>query len=210
MTIQLLIADDHEVVRSGLRNLFDGTEICVMAEARSGREALASVSDCPPDVALLDVRMPDGDGLQTLDRIKADFPQVPVVMFSTFDHPTYVARALALGAAGYLLKTADRDAIVSAVRCAARGESLWTRQELQRLRLATTSVTVMPDGDVSLTQRENEVLRHVALGLTNREIAGLLAISYETVKEHVQHILRKLGVADRTQAAVWAVRNGLG
>jgi DNA-binding NarL/FixJ family response regulator len=158
---------------------------------------------------LLDVRMPDGDGLSCLARIKLDLPDVPVVMFSSHDNPTYIARAVALGASGYLLKNASRDEIIAAIRAAAAGETIWSRDELRRVTGALAAPRNGSDAEVPLTKRESEVLKQLAFGLTNKEIAQSLGISYETVKEHVQHILRKVGVSDRTQAAVWAVRKNL-
>jgi DNA-binding NarL/FixJ family response regulator len=206
MAIRVLLADDHEVVRRGLRSLFEDTDIQVVAEASSGQEALKMVKDKKLDVVLLDVRMPDIDGLNVLGRIKLDHPDLPVLMVSTYDNPTYVARAVALGAAGYVLKDSDRNKLLSAVRVAATGEAVWTREELRRVTGALATPRLSADVEVPLTQRESEVLKQLALGLTNKEIAQALHISYETVKEHVQHILRKIGVTDRTQAAVWAVR----
>jgi DNA-binding NarL/FixJ family response regulator len=114
-----------------------------------------------------------------------------------------------LGAQGYLLKGASREELLTALRAAAAGENIWTREELRRVTGALAAPRAVGDVDVPLTQRESEVLRQLAHGLTNKEIAQSLTISYETVKEHVQHILRKIGVSDRTQAAVWAVRKGL-
>ena len=157
----------------------------------------------------LDIRMPDGDGLTALGRIKLDKPDMPVLILSTFDNPTYVARAVALGASGYVLKGCTRDQLLAAIRSAATGESAWTREELRRVTGALATPRLTADVEVPLTQRESEVLRQLAYGLTNKEIAQTLHISYETVKEHVQHILRKIGVTDRTQAAVWAVRKEL-
>src|SRR3990172_6006005 len=209
MAISVLIADDHEVVRAGLKSLLQGTDIRIVAEADNGTTALKLTIKHKPDLVLLDVRMPDGDGLNCLARIKLDLPNVPVVMFSAFDNPTYVARAVALGAAGYLLKSAKREEILEAIHVAARGESIWTRDELRRVTGALATPRVGAEVDVPLTKRENEVLKQLAFGLTNKEIAQALGISYETVKEHVQHILRKIGVSDRTQAAVWAVRKEL-
>jgi DNA-binding NarL/FixJ family response regulator len=208
MSIDLLIADDHEVVRTGLKSFFEGTDIRIVAEASNGSTVMKLVQKHRPHVALLDVRMPDGDGLSCLARIKLDLPQLPVIMFSAYDNPTYIARAVALGATGYLSKSASRDAILSAIRGAARGESIWTREELRRVTGALVPRTG-PESEVMLTKREGEVLKQLAFGLTNKEIAQTLGISYETVKEHVQHILRKIGVTDRTQAAVWAVRKDL-
>jgi DNA-binding NarL/FixJ family response regulator len=153
--------------------------------------------------------MPDGDGLSCLARIKTEDPDLPVLMFSTHDNPTYVARAVALGAAGFLLKRCSREQIIEAIHIAAQGEQVWTREELRRVTGALSTPRLPVDVEVPLTKRENEVLKQLAFGLTNKEIAQSLGISYETVKEHVQHILRKIGVSDRTQAAVWAVRKGL-
>ncbi len=209
MSIKLLIADDHEVVRYGLRSLMADTDIEIVGEATTGEQAIQLALERNPDVVLMDIRMPGGDGLNALGRLKLERPELPVLMLSTYDNPTYVARAVALGAAGYVLKGADRDKLIDSVRKAAAGESAWTRDELRRVTGALATPRLNADVEVPLTQRESEVLRQLALGLTNKEIAQALHISYETVKEHVQHILRKVGVSDRTQAAVWAVRKGL-
>ncbi len=209
MAITLLIADDHEVVRSGVKSLVSGTDIKVIAEAATGEATVRLTLKHKPDVALIDIRMPEGDGLNSLGRIKLDLPDQPILMFSTYDNPTYIARAVALGASGYLLKGVTRDALLDAIRTAAAGESAWTREELRRVTGALATPRLSTDVEVPLTNRESEVLRQLTDGLTNKEIAQALHISYETVKEHVQHILRKIGVVDRTQAAVWAVRKGL-
>lgn len=209
MAIKIVIADDHEVVRTGLKSLLAGTDIKIVGEASSGEAALKLVAKHEPDVVLLDIRMGDGDGLNTLGRIKLDRPAMPILMFSTYDNPTYVARAVALGANGYVLKGTSKEKLIEAIRQAAEGQSVWTREELRRVTGALATPRLVADVEVPLTQRESEVLRQLAFGLTNKEIALALHISYETVKEHVQHILRKLGVTDRTQAAVWAVRKGI-
>jgi DNA-binding NarL/FixJ family response regulator len=209
MSIKVLIADDHEVVRSGLKTLLADTDVEVMAEVSTGEEAVKYTLAHRPDVVLLDIRMPEGDGLTALGRIKLDKPDMPVLMLSTFDNPTYIARSVALGANGYLLKSCTRDELLAAIRAASTGESVWTRDELRRVTGALATPRLAADVEVPLTQRESEVLRQLAYGLTNKEIAQALHISYETVKEHVQHILRKIGVSDRTQAAVWAVRKQL-
>jgi DNA-binding NarL/FixJ family response regulator len=209
MSIRLLIADDHEVVRSGLKSLLSGTDIEIVGEAATGEEAIRLAGECKPDVVLLDIRMPDSDGLAVLGRLKMQQPPLSVLIFSTYDNPTYVARAVALGASGYVLKGATRDEFIKAIQTVASGETAWSREDLRRVTGALATPRLDADVDVPLTQRESEVLRQLALGLTNKEIAQALHISYETVKEHVQHILRKLGVSDRTQAAVWAVRKGL-
>jgi len=210
MSIQLLVCDDHEVVRFGLASLLQGTEIEIVAEVASGSDAVKNTMENPHiDLVLLDIRMPDGDGLNALGRIKLERPELPVLMLSTYDNPTYIARAVALGAAGYILKGATREHLVETIKTAATGQSAWTREELRRVTGALATPRLTADVEVPLTQRESEVLRQLTHGLTNKEIAQTLEISYETVKEHVQHILRKIGVSDRTQAAVWAVRKGL-
>jgi len=209
MTIRVLLADDHEVVRWGLKSLFQDTEVEVVGEASNGAETLRVAAETDVDLVILDVRMPDLDGLNVLGRLKLDRPDLPVLMLSTYSNPTYVARAVALGASGYMLKDIDRDRLLELVRRSAAGESVWTREELRRISGALATPRLNADVEFSLTRRENEVLLQLALGLTNKEIAQALYISYETVKEHVQHILRKIGVTDRTQAAVWAVRKGL-
>ena len=207
--IRMLVADDHEVVRFGLRTLMADTEVEIMAEVSTGEDAIKYALENDPDVVLMDIRMPRGDGLNALGRIKLDKPDLPILMLSTFDNPTYIARSVALGASGYLLKSCTRDQLLNAIRISASGESAWTRDELRRVTGALATPRLAADVEVPLTQRESEVLRQLAYGLTNKEIAQALHISYETVKEHVQHILRKIGVSDRTQAAVWAVRKEL-
>ena len=207
--ILLMIADDHDVIRSGLKSMLAGSEVKVVAEAATGQAAVKCALENQVDVVLLDVRMPDGDGLTTLGRIKLDKPDLPVVMLSQFDNPIYIARAVALGAAGYLLKNCTRDHLLATIRTAAAGENIWTREGLRRVTGALATPRIAADVEVPLTQREGEVLRQLASGLTNKQIADSLKVSYETVKEHVQHVLRKIGVTDRTQAAVWAVRKGL-
>ena len=209
MPIRLLIADEFEVVRAGLKAMLSGSGIKVVAEASAGKEAVRLTMKHKPDVAMLGVSMPDGDGLNSLGRIKLDRPDQPVLMFSPFDNPTHVARAVAIGANGWISKTATREGLRAAIRTAATGESTWTREELRRIRGAQITPQQMANVDVSLTPREFDVLPGLVSGLTNKEIAQTLNIDYETVKEHVQRIIRKFRVVDRTQVAVWAVRNGL-
>jgi DNA-binding NarL/FixJ family response regulator len=209
MAIRLLICDDHEVIRTGLASLLAGTDIEIVGEAANGKDALRLAQKDKPDVVLLDIRMPDGDGLATLEKLRAKVPESKVVMLSTYDNPTYVARAVALGAADYVLKGSPRESIIGTITAAAAGESPSRHGELKKIAATMKVRQVLDDDDVPLTQRETQVLRHVALGLSNKEIGKSLEISVETVKEHVQNILRKITVSDRTQAAVWAVRKGL-
>ena len=210
MAIKVLIADDHEVVRTGIKSVLQAdTEIEVIGEAVNGEQVVAMAFELDPDVVLLDIRMPGNDGLNALGRIKLDRPTMPILVLSKYDNPTYVARAVALGANGYLMKTAKNEDLLSAIHRVSKGDNIWTREVLRRVTGALATPRLSDDIEVPLTRRESEVLRQLAHGLTNKEIAQALGISYETVKEHVQHILRKVGVADRTQAAVWAVRKGL-
>jgi DNA-binding NarL/FixJ family response regulator len=209
MPVRLLICDDHEVIRTGLACLLAGTDIQIVAEAANGKDAIKAALKEKPDVILLDIRMPDGDGLSTLEKLRAKIPESRVVMLSTYDNPTYIARAVALGACDYALKGSPREDIIATITAAAAGESPCRSGEMKRIAAAMKVRQVIDDDDVPLTQRETQVLRHVALGLSNKEIGKSLEISVETVKEHVQNILRKIAVGDRTQAAVWAVRKGL-
>lgn len=209
MSIRLLVADDHDVVRTGIVSLLSESDIEIVALASTGGEAVELTQKLTPDLVLLDVRMPGGDGLTALGRIKLDFPHLPILMLSNYDNPTYVARAVALGASGYLLKGMPKAELINSIQRVHKGESLWTRDELRRVTGALAAPRLGVESEVPLTQREAEVLKLITTGQTNRQIAEAMGISYETVKEHVQNMLRKIGVSDRTQAAVWAVRNGL-
>lgn len=209
MAIRLMIADDHEVIRWGLRQLLAGTDIQVVGEAATGEEAVRLAVETRPDVILLDIRFPDYDGLEALAKMRGRNVMSRVVILSTFQNPTYVARAVALGACDYVLKGCSREEILRAIEGAAAHQPPTLSGEMGLVAQAMQTRAPIEDDDISLTQREAQVLRHIALGLSNKEIALSLDISVETVKEHVQNILRKLGVSDRTQAAVWAVRKGL-
>lgn len=209
MTIKLLVADDHPVVRAGVKEIASATDIEVIGDATSGNKAVHLTAQLQPDVVLLDICIADEDGLKTLGRIRLDQPGLPIVMFSAYDNPTYIARTYALDAQGFLLKSESRKKILNSIRTVANGKTLWTREILRKTTGALAAPRIKSHVAVSLTLRESEVLRQLALGLTNKEIATPLHISHETVKEHVQHILHKLRVADRTQAAVWAVRHGV-
>lgn len=209
MGIRLLVVDDHEVVRTGVVSLLEGSEIDVVGEAGSGDQAVTLAKQHKPDVVLLDIRMADGDGLTTLEQLRQATPNCRVVMLSTYDNPTYIARANALGASDYLLKGSTREQLLGAIKAVAAGNAPSEYGELRRVAGTMATRQKTDDAEVSLTQRETQVLRHLALGLSNKEIGRSLQISVETVKEHVQHLLRKIDATDRTQAAVWAVRKGL-
>lgn len=209
MKINLLVADDHAVVREGVTTILKGSEIQVVAEAETGNQAIEQAMKLKPDVVLLDVRMPDTDGLEALERITDRSPRTKVVMFTGHDNPAYIARAVALGAAGFVMKGATKDEIVTAINRAHTGLPPETDSLMGKVRNTMARRRPTYDEDIPLTNREVQVLRHVALGLSNREIGRSLDISIETVKEHVQNILRKLEAGDRTEAAVWAVKKGL-
>lgn len=209
MVQKILLVDDHEVVRIGLRQMLGTAEFEISAEAETAEVGFQKFMDGKFDLVILDVRLPGGDGLQLLGKIKSYAPKQPVLIFSAYDNPTYLARAVALGANGFCIKTDSTERIVDAIRRTSRGESIWSREELRRVTGSLATIRLGTETEIPLTQREGDVLKHLANGLTNKEIAMSLGISYETVKEHVQHILRKIGVTDRTQAAVWAVRNNI-
>jgi DNA-binding NarL/FixJ family response regulator len=208
--IRIVLADDHAIWRCGVRSMLDDTEFEIVGEASSGKEALAVVRETMPEIILLDIRMASGDGLDTLQSLKKEHPRLRVVMLTTYDNPTYMARAVAGGAAGYLLKGIEYEPMLEALRAVASGEILLTAQDLTRsLRGITPDAAGSEDLIEPLTDREEEVLRLVATGLPNREIACILFVAESTIKTHVEHILGKLGVSDRVQAAVWAARHGL-
>ncbi len=209
MPITLLIADEFEVGGAGLKSMLAGKDIKIFAEASTGKEAFRLTIKHKPDVAIFGVRMSEGDGLKALGRIKLDRPEQPVLMFLSFDDLAHAVRAFGLGAKGWVSSITTRDQLLVAIHTAATGESTWTRQELRRIRGAQITPWQMTDVDVPLTPREFDVLPGLVSGLTNKKIAQTLNIDYETVKEHVQRIIRKLRVVDRTQVAVWAVRNGI-
>jgi DNA-binding NarL/FixJ family response regulator len=209
VSIKVIVADDQEVIRQGIASMLGDGDIEIVAEAANGIEAIEKSLKHRPHVLLMDVMMPELDGLDALERLRDESPQTRVVMMSAYDNPTYLARSVALGADGFILKDVAAEEFVSAIQRAARGEVAPEEGRLSKIKnLLGKRLDPVAD-DVPLTKREYQVLRHLAYGLSNREIGRSLSISIETVKEHVQNILRKLDAADRTEAAVWAVRRGL-
>lgn len=209
MSYRVLLVDDHAIVRGGVKAMLRGTEFDVVGEASSGNEAILVVKELKPDLVLLDIRMAGGDGFDALVAIKAARPTTAVLMLSTYDNPTYMARAVAGGASGYLLKGIDHEELLTAMQAVVKGEMLLSSQELIRSLKVVGDSARAADLIEPLTKREEEVLKLMATGLTNKEIAGVLFISEGTVKTHVEHIIGKLGVSDRVQAAVWAARQGI-
>jgi DNA-binding NarL/FixJ family response regulator len=209
---KLLVIDDHPMVREGLRSMLSG-EIEAWAEAGTWEEALLQLRELQPDLVLLDIQLPDLDGLSILRRIKALSPITSVLVVTMHDNPGYVRQAVRLGAAGYVLKGITRRELLAAVRAVCEGESVI---EPSILRRVLNEVAVQPEpppapGDAPepLTPVEREVLTLLSRGFTNKEIAQQLRCSVGTAKKYVQRILEKLHVSDRTQAAVEAVRRGL-
>src|ERR671936_1387063 len=210
MGTRVLLVDDHELVRQGIGAMLQGSsDIEVVGQARTGREAIEVARKELPDIVLMDVRMPDMDGLEATRKIKEERSRTAVVMLTMHDNPTYLRDAVRAGAAGYLLKDVSKDELVDAIRQVATGgafiESQMLKGMLSEMKPGATSATAARN----LTKREREILVLVADGLSNREIADRLVLSPETVKSHVAAILEKLNVSDRTQAAIYAVRNGL-
>jgi DNA-binding NarL/FixJ family response regulator len=209
VAITLIIADDQVVIRKGLTRSLEGQGIDIVAEATTGTEAVAKTRKLKPDVVLMDVLMPSLDGLDALEKIRQVVPQTKVIMMSGYDNPTYIARAMALGATTYLLKDVPVKEFASIIKRVARGETLAGDTRANKMKAFLDQRPDPKADDVPLTTREYHVVRNLALGLSNREIAKSLEISIETVKEHVQNILRKLHMQDRTAVAVWAVKKEL-
>src|SRR5712692_5195454 len=207
---RVLLVDDHELVRQGVAAMLlnaDGIE--VVGEARTGREAIEATRRDLPDVVLMDVRMPDMDGLEATKKIKDERPRTAVIMVTMHDNPAYLRDAVRAGAAGYLLKDVSKEELVDAIRQVSTGGAFIESKLLRGMLSEMKPAGPVPSAAKNLTKREREILGLVAEGLSNREIADKLVLSPETVKSHVAAILEKLNVSDRTQAAIYAVRNGL-
>ncbi|MED7924359.1 response regulator transcription factor [Nonomuraea sp. LP-02] len=197
-----MIVDDHPVVRDGLRGMFDHVgDIEVVAEAADGFQALAMARRARPHVALMDLRMPGLDGIGTIERLRTDHPQIKVIVLTTYDTDADVTRAMAAGVAGYLLKDAPREELHRAVRTAAAGGAV--------LAPSVASALISRPAAPEPSPRELEVLRLVARGAANKEIARALLISETTVKTHLKHVFAKLGVETRAAAVVVAMERGL-
>ncbi len=214
MTIRVVLADDERLVRAGFRMILSAeSDITIVAEASDGREVVQAVRRHPTDVVLMDIRMPVCDGLEATRRI-LDGPGVPprVIVVTTFDLDEYVFEALRAGASGFLLKDAPEERLIAAIRVAADGGSLFAPSVTRRLIERFASVaepSASSDGLERLTPRETEVLRLLARGLSNGEIAATLVVTEHTAKTHVAHILDKLGLRDRVQVVVLAYESGL-
>ena len=209
---RLVIADDYELIRTGLRAMLTGQRgLEVVGEAANGREALALCRRLQPDLALIDVRMPEMDGLATCRSIKQECPGTSVILITVYEKSEYLIEALKAGAAGFVLKDITQPELITSIRRVLRRESLLNSEVVVRLLGHLDGETSSREDLLpkQLSEREYEVLRLLAQGKTNPEIAQQLTISVGTVKIHVEHILAKLRVSDRTQAAVRAIELGL-
>jgi DNA-binding NarL/FixJ family response regulator len=201
--IRVLVVDDHPVVRQGLRTFLDlQDDIAVVGEAADGAGAIEAALATGPDVILLDLRMPDADGIAALRGLRENGVPARVLVVTSFTDPSTIVPAMRSGAAGYVYKDVDPSALASAVRAVHAGHILMHPDVARRLTSG--------EDTFRLTRREQEVLAQIAQGRSNREIARALSLAEKTVKTHVSAILTKLGVADRTQAALHAIRTGLG
>lgn len=210
LPLRVLVVDDHRLFRQGLIGLMRTRPdlVDVIGEASSGSEALQLIARLHPDIVLMDIHMPDGDGLETAACVRQHHPGVAVVMLTASESDDHLFQAMRLGAAGYLLKDLDADELFNLLGGLERGEAVMTRAMSCRLLRQATSAESHPSTD-TLTEREIDVLRLVALGASNPQIADELVISVNTVKVHLRNILDKLCVENRAQAAVYAVRWGL-
>jgi DNA-binding NarL/FixJ family response regulator len=212
MSIRVLVADDQSMVRAGFRMLLAGEQgIEVVAEASNGLEAVAKAARFRPGVVLMDIRMPELDGLAATRRILAADAGARVLILTTFDLDEYIYEALAAGASGFVLKDDPPEQLIAAVRTVAAGDALLSPAVTKRVieQFTRTSRPAPPKEVGELTAREREILRLIATGLSNAEIGRALFISDTTVKTHVTHILQKLNLRDRVQAVVLAYRTGL-
>jgi DNA-binding NarL/FixJ family response regulator len=212
MTIRVLVADDQAMVRAGFRMLLSGeSDIDVVAEASNGVEAVDKAARLHPTVVLMDIRMPELDGLQATRRILARENGARILILTTFDLDEYVYEALAAGASGFVLKDDPPEQLIAAIRIVAAGDALLSPTITKRVikQFARIPRPTPPKGFDELTTREQEVFRLIANGLSNTEIAQELYISDTTVKTHITHILQKLNLRDRVQAVVLAYQSGL-
>ncbi|MBS2940264.1 response regulator transcription factor [Nocardioides sp. J2M5] len=206
--IRVVVADDHHVVRRGLTGLIDSTDdLEVVGVATNGAEAVEMVREHRPDVALMDLQMPEVDGVEATRTILAEALGTEVLVLTSFSDQARIHAAIDAGAVGYLLKDAEPEVLLDGIRAVARGESPIDPRAARRLLAARADAA--PDPTAGLSPREAEVLRLVVQGLLNKQIAQRLGVTERTVKAHLTSAYQRIGVADRTQAALWAQRNGL-
>jgi DNA-binding NarL/FixJ family response regulator len=210
MALRVALGDDHTLVRQGLRRYLDGAEgIDVVGEAATGSDMLRVVKETEPDLVVLDIRMPEMDGIEAAREIRAHAPETQVVMLTAYDDRHFVVEAVRAGARGYVLKTRDAEHLVQAVRLAAAGNMVIDPELVVALADELSTAGERDRSVLALTPRELEVLQLLAFGYTNRDIGRRLFISPDTVKTHLEHIYQKLGANDRTAAVAEAMRRQL-
>jgi len=203
--IKILMADDHPVVRAGIRGMLETQDdFEVVAEAENGQEAIEQVAKLKPDVVLMDLRMPEMDGVEAIGKIKEKYPNINILVLTTYDTDADIVRAVEAGATGYLLKDAPREELFRAVRGTAKGETV-----LAPVVAARLMGKVRDHGEQALSAREIDVLMLVARGASNQDVAEKLHVSTATVKSHLIQIYQKLGVSDRTAAVTTAIERGI-
>ncbi len=204
--IRILIADDHRVVREGLRTILSVEEdFVVVGEAVDGKDALAQCAQLQPNLVLMDLRMPNMDGIEAIRQIKSKYPQIVIVILTTYDDDELIVRGMRAGAKGYLLKDATRRVLFETIRAAMRGESLLPPAIAAKVVARLSEISPVEE----LSDREREVIRLLARGAANKEIALALNIAERTVKAHLTHLFGKLGVSSRAEAVAFAIRAGL-
>jgi DNA-binding NarL/FixJ family response regulator len=209
-TARVLIADDQTLFRSGLARLLDGDDrVTVVGEAFDGLEAVKLAASLKPDVVLMDIKMPNLDGIEATRRIVAESPKSKVLMLTTFEADNHVIQALKAGASGYVLKDSEASAIVSSILAVVAGERVMASAVANRVLEMLTGATTPKEFYDGLTAREVEILKMLATGMANKQIAYKLKISEKTVRNHVSNMYEKLGIYDRAQAVLYAVRKGL-
>ncbi len=213
-SINVMLVDDHEVVLEGLIRILEKQGgIKIVSVARSAEEALEKIGRFPPDVIIVDIQLPGMNGIELIRRVKSEFPQIEAVTLTVFDDEQFAKQAIKAGAIGYVIKDAAKEELVKAVWAAAKGESLIStsvaRKLIEEISEPAGRKKKKEEEYEGLSQRELDVIKLMARGYNNRQIADILFISEHTVKVHIRNIFRKIGVPDRTNAVLWAIERGL-
>ncbi|WP_287153718.1 response regulator transcription factor [Candidatus Solincola tengchongensis] len=212
-SVNVMLVDDHEVVLEGLIRILEKQGgIKIVSVARSAEEALEKIGRFPPDVVIVDIQLPGMNGIELIRRIKSQYPEIEAITLTVFDDEQFAKQAIKAGAIGYVIKDAAKEELVKAVRAAARGESLISTSVARKLieEISEPAGKKRREEEYEgLSQRELDVIKLMARGYNNRQIADILFISEHTVKVHIRNIFRKIGVTDRTNAVLWAIERGL-
>jgi len=212
-SVNVMLVDDHEVVLEGLIRILEKQGgIKIVSVARSAEEALEKIDRFPPDVVIVDIQLPGMNGIELIRRIKSQYPDIEAITLTVFDDEQFAKQAIKAGAIGYVIKDAAKEELVKAVRAAAKGESLISTSVARKLIEEISEPAgkrKKEEEHEGLSQRELDVIKLMARGYNNRQIADILFISEHTVKVHIRNIFRKIGVTDRTNAVLWAIERGL-